>query len=63
MTSDERKQIVRKTSERVLHDLEKLKGYSRLYHVMKLVDMLDDTRLVALDFATDLTPEISEGGA
>lgn len=63
MANEERQRVVRKTAERALWDLEKLKGYSRLQHIMKCVTLVDDTRLSALDFALDLTPEISEDEA
>lgn len=63
MNNDERKRIVRKAADRMSTNLEKLKGYARTQYLMRLVDMLDDTRLEALDFAIDMTPEISEGEA
>jgi len=61
MTEQERQDIVKKAAQRILQNLEKQSGYSKLMLIEKLVGMLDDVHLIALDFAIDMTPSAATG--
>lgn len=58
LTSQERKNIVEKAGIRIAKNLDKMTPYSRQTYVQKLVNMLDDVHLLALDFSMDMTPEL-----
>jgi hypothetical protein len=60
MTEDERKEIVSKAAKRIYANMEKLDGYSKLMILERLVNMLDDVHLRALDFSIDMTPSAED---
>lgn len=54
MDEQKRKEIVTKASKRILAHLDRLKGNNRMFYISHLVNMLGDTKLVALDFALEM---------
>lgn len=61
MTKEERRDIVKKAAQRIVNNLDAMSDYSRVMYIEKLVTMLDDIHLAALDFAIEMTPEKREG--
>ena len=59
LEEQERKDIVEKAAKRILSNIEAMDGYNKLQAMKKLVNMLDETHLIALDFTIDMTPDRS----
>ena len=51
MDERERKETIRNASDRIIKNLENMSGYGKRLYIEKLVAMLDETHMVALDFA------------
>ncbi len=57
MTEEQRKDLVRQVTRRILKTLEGMDDYSKLIYLEKLVDRIDETYLQALGFAFEMTPD------
>ncbi|HYU72103.1 MAG TPA: hypothetical protein VEL31_05445 [Ktedonobacteraceae bacterium] len=57
MSEEQRKNIIHLTSGRILSNLEKMGGYSKVVIIQKLLGMCNDQHLQALFFALDLLAE------
>lgn len=57
MEESKRQDMVTKCARRLVKNLESMGGYDKQIYMEKLVAQLDDMRLIALNFAVEMTPE------
>lgn len=60
MDDQKRQDMVTKCARRLVKNLESMGGYDKQMYMEKLVAQLDDMRLIALNFAVEMTP--NQGG-
>lgn len=62
LTEQARRDITEKGAVRILRNLDNMASeQNRIAYLQKLVAMLDDTHLMALDFSIEMTPD-QKGG-
>ena len=56
LTDNERKEMVNSVAARVLSNMHTMGDDSKLAYLVKLISMLDDTKLTMFNFAVEMTP-------
>jgi hypothetical protein len=60
MDESKREAMIATCAQRLVENLESMTPYSKFVYMKKLVAQLDDMRLIALNFAVEMTP--NQGG-
>jgi hypothetical protein len=57
MEESKREAMIATCAQRLVENLESMSAYDKQAYMEKLVAQLDDMRLIALNFAVEMTPE------
>jgi hypothetical protein len=61
MDESKREAMIVTCAQRLTENFDKMTPYQKFDYMKKLVSQLDDMRLIALNFAVEMTPQQKEG--